>query len=191
MYLLLVISHIHLKVRSWPWLPFSTTPSFSPAPISMATIMHANSSGGCAPQDTWIAKAHWHTSQVPECKLCRKDACHYPILKEAEAEGRGLAVGVGSLWSSFPISFFCTLSRKLQKEPTAFLRMGPSFPSPYWGPSPKSSLQPVLPPKKMLFLYAIDQLTSNAALARAGRGICSSFFSFFCVNKTPLQHTCE
>ena len=40
------------------WLPFSTTASCYPTPNSMATIIQANSSEGCTPQDTGIAKAH-------------------------------------------------------------------------------------------------------------------------------------
>lgn len=113
-----------------------------PAPNSTATIIQANSSGGCTPQGTWIPKAHSHIAQVPERKLGREDECHYPILKEAE--GNGLAVGLGSPWSSFPISFFYILSRKLQKEPTAFLMLGPSFISPYF-------------PRRVLFNHCYHQ----------------------------------
>lgn len=124
-----------------------------------------------------IMQAHWHTSQLPEHKLCRGGVWHY--FTSREAEGNGLTLGVGSLWSSCPVSFFCILTRKLQEETTAFLMMTPSFPCPYF---PKSSLDPLLCPNKIFSLYPKGQFCHSAALNREGRNICT-FSPFLSVNK--------
>lgn len=62
-----------------------------------------------------IIQAHWHTSWLPEDKLCREEAFFWYLVSK-EAEGNGLSLGVGS-----PVSFFCILTRMLQKEATPFL----------------------------------------------------------------------
>lgn len=141
-------------------------------PSSMASTIQPNSSGGCAPQNKWSYKL------IDTHLSCQNTSCaeRMHITSPFQNKQKGMDWHLVLVIHDLSVLLVFSVSWLKVKEGVSFLMIGPSFPCHYF---PKNSLDPLLPPNKILYLYLKDQFCHNAALNREGKGISSIFSPSF------------